>query len=261
MNTLSPDNHPAVKEVIVMCYSSSGSSCVAGILHRLGINMGMNLKPAQQLNPKGFYEDEDFSKVCAKIWTLYHLQSLNHCTLDHSCLLSIGEKYKWDFETLIRHRQNQGNHWGVKEPLLSLLVPVFQQFLSNPFFIVVKRNIERHVDSRYNKINERFSRQRFAAMFYYLKKGYLFNLLAHVLNNLKSIGMTKEDMKHLVTSFYILVDSVVMNQPHMYVNFDTLLAQPRHTINGIIAFLSLAPTREQVEGALSFIDPNLRHYT
>ncbi len=263
MNNLTqsaPDNHSAIKEVIVMCHASSGSSCVAGILHRLGVNMGSNLKNAQRLNPKGFYEDEDFFSISGKIWTLYHLQSRNRSTLNHSCLLNIGEQYRSDFKTLIRHRQNQGGHWGVKEPRLSLLVPIFQPFLLNPFFIVVERDMASHVNSRYNKINTRFSRQRLSALLYYLKKGHIFTLVSHVLNNVKSIGMTKEDMARLVTSFYSLIDAIVINQPHMRVNFDVLLAQPEYTINEIICFLSLQPTREQVDAAIAFIAPELRHY-
>ncbi len=243
-----------------MCYASSGSSCVAGILHRLGIHMGKHLKAAQQLNPGGFYEDEDFFAVSGKIWVTYHLRSENRYEWDIERLQRIGEKYKPDFARLILHRQARGVHWGVKDPRLSLLVPVFQPFLHNPFFIVAGRNIDGHVRSRYNKVNRRLSRQRFASLLYYGKKGHFSTLLSHALNNIKSIGLTENDLHHLVTSFYMHIDSMVADQPHIYINFDNLLKEPEETIQKIIAFLSLQPTPHQVASALSFISPTLRNY-
>lgn len=39
---------------------SSGSSCVAGILYHLGINMGKDLKGPTAANPKGYFEDNSF---------------------------------------------------------------------------------------------------------------------------------------------------------------------------------------------------------
>lgn len=43
--------------VAVLGAGRSGTSCVAGILHHLGVSMGENLRQATPDNPRGFYED------------------------------------------------------------------------------------------------------------------------------------------------------------------------------------------------------------
>ncbi len=251
----------SLKEVIVMCYLSSGSSCVAGILHRLGINMGENLKEAQQMNSKGFYEDEDFFSTTGKIWSLYSIQSKNRREWDMDCLLKIGNKYKTNFKTLINNRQKQNVHWGTKEPRLSLLAPVFRQFLINPFYIVVYRDIESHTRSRHTKVNRRFSSQRILSAIYSLKKKHFSTLLFQVLHNIKSIGITEDEMGSIISSFYAHIDSIVADQPHLYINFDQLIKDPENSIQNLIEFLSIQPSQKQINEALSFVSPELRHFS
>lgn len=56
------------KTVFVLGDSRSGSSLCGGILHRLGVNMGDNLKEGQSINEKGYYEDEDVNKLAEDIF-------------------------------------------------------------------------------------------------------------------------------------------------------------------------------------------------
>jgi hypothetical protein len=49
--------------VIVVGPGRCGTSCVAGVLHRLGIYMGHRLLPADRTNPYGHWEDSDFVEV------------------------------------------------------------------------------------------------------------------------------------------------------------------------------------------------------
>jgi len=56
------------KTVFILCDARSGSSLCGGILHKLGVNMGDNLKEASSTNKKGYYEDKDLNKVCKKIY-------------------------------------------------------------------------------------------------------------------------------------------------------------------------------------------------
>ena len=49
------------KTIIVLCMHRSGSSVVAGILSFLGVNMGEDLLPPTEHNPKGYYENPAFT--------------------------------------------------------------------------------------------------------------------------------------------------------------------------------------------------------
>lgn len=49
--------------ILVLGTPRSGTSCVAGVLHHLGVPMGERLMPANDWNPAGFYQDEDFEDI------------------------------------------------------------------------------------------------------------------------------------------------------------------------------------------------------
>jgi len=54
------------KQVIaVVGAARSGASCVAGIVHQLGVSMGDNLRKPKKRNPTGFFEDVAFRKICS----------------------------------------------------------------------------------------------------------------------------------------------------------------------------------------------------
>jgi hypothetical protein len=48
---------------LVLGVPRTGTSCVAGVLHYLGISMGSNLRPAQPMNAAGFFTDLDFENL------------------------------------------------------------------------------------------------------------------------------------------------------------------------------------------------------
>jgi hypothetical protein len=45
--------------ILVLGMHRSGTSCIAGILHAMGLQMGDNLMQPNNENPKGFFEDSD----------------------------------------------------------------------------------------------------------------------------------------------------------------------------------------------------------
>jgi hypothetical protein len=58
-----PGRQAAPVVVLVFGAPRSGTSCVAGLLHHLGIPMG-DVRKAGPLNPRGFFEDEALTKLC-----------------------------------------------------------------------------------------------------------------------------------------------------------------------------------------------------
>lgn len=51
------------KCVLVLGTPRSGTSCVAGVLHHLGVPMGERFPEPNEWNPGGFYQDEDFENA------------------------------------------------------------------------------------------------------------------------------------------------------------------------------------------------------
>lgn len=55
---------PLPEVIAVVGPFRSGTSAVAGVLHRLGVSMGKGLKPANAANPGGYYESFQLARLC-----------------------------------------------------------------------------------------------------------------------------------------------------------------------------------------------------
>jgi hypothetical protein len=57
---------PLPMVVAVAGPARSGSSCIAGIIHFLGVAMGEHMLKPNRANPKGFFEDRGLRKICKR---------------------------------------------------------------------------------------------------------------------------------------------------------------------------------------------------
>lgn len=83
---------------IVLGVYRSGTSAVAGILHKLGINMGEKLEPPGPSNPSGYFEDLEFKRLFRDSFD--------------------GHDVEPGLRTYIWLRQRHWYNWGVKDPQL-----------------------------------------------------------------------------------------------------------------------------------------------
>lgn len=96
---------------LVMGTPRSGTSCVAGILHRLGIRMTLGeFAPPTDANPTGFYEDESLN--------------INIGGIDPSRGLYHAERYmlRQRLRSIIEERERPGVDWGAKTYRLSFVL-------------------------------------------------------------------------------------------------------------------------------------------
>lgn len=117
------------KQIVVLCGHRSGSSVVAGILHQLGVNMGTDLMPPSEHNPRGYFEDMDFVRLNAAIlkpWGWFSLPDV----LERKPLFD--NKIK-------RIVQSREGVWGWKDPRTALTLPLYWEYLTNPYLVVVDR--------------------------------------------------------------------------------------------------------------------------
>jgi len=118
--------------LIIVGMHRSGTSALTGLLQLAGIDLGKNLIPAGEDNPKGFFEHND-------IWQIHHrlLRELGSDWDDTRSLPS-----GWDHTDLARQAQDEirsvvtrdfggSRLWAVKDPRLSRIFPIWPSILDN----------------------------------------------------------------------------------------------------------------------------------
>jgi hypothetical protein len=108
--------------VLVVGTGRSGTSAVAGVLHRLGVDMGENFVGADANNKYGTYEEIDFF-------------------VNHRAYMDGQFDDFWDWlPQYITKRTEKSPVWGIKEPLLVHTFPKIASMVENPIVVFVHRN-------------------------------------------------------------------------------------------------------------------------
>ena len=96
--------------LVVGCYRC-GTSAVAGMLHKIGVNMGKKFDPPNANNPRGYWEDIEFKNL-------------------HKAFLE-GEDYEKLYLEHIQDRKSSHVTWGIKDPRLCMMLPIVTERLDN----------------------------------------------------------------------------------------------------------------------------------
>ncbi len=134
--------------VAVVGMGRSGTSTIARGLLAIGVDLGTNLMAADpQVNPLGFWEDNDLHALCEKL--LVHLKMRG----DSVRTVRAAEwaspevlELKTRAVTLVKERvtASRGNIWGCKNPRMALLMPfwldVFAEANCRDRYVVAIRN-------------------------------------------------------------------------------------------------------------------------
>jgi len=105
--------------IIVVGPGRCGTSCVAGVLHHLGVFVGSRLVGADETNPYGHFEDCDFLQLNAALLR----QDLTHA------------EWSRRVQLLIAKRRALGIAWGWKDPRTCNLLREYLAFFSDPIFV------------------------------------------------------------------------------------------------------------------------------
>lgn len=217
------------RAVFVLSLPRSGSSCVAGALHRLGIDMGEgHWQPTDASNPKGYYEDLR--------WQVLNKDLAGHgysSRLVYSLPDRHREAYRDLFELCSRNPL-----WGVKAPRMAY---VFQHLhpIGNAFcdirIVVIHRNLE-HVTSSLIKHSQ----------VAYGGRQTLTERRASALVNLWYSAMNQA------------VDS--FGGPNLHIRYDHVIESPRKAINGLAQFCFDGRPMPNLQEAIRWVDPQMRHH-
>lgn len=119
--------------VLVLGTPRSGTSCVAGIVHHLGISMGDNFLSPDEWNPAGYFQDKEFEIICA--------EELNgQFPKWETSILPSDNKGAQRIFNLTRARASRGSDWGVKSNrLIYFLQALIDGAAIRPIVILTSR--------------------------------------------------------------------------------------------------------------------------
>jgi len=202
--------------VVILGMGRSGTSFLANWLHKCGVDMGENLKPADDImNTEGFYEDMDMNVL------LQGIRKKSVSLLDKFLVNCV--KWTFDYNTIrtlgsILQNKDKKKVWGWKEPATTYLwnelwVPILVEnnLFSEVLVIGAIRDFEKCVESSmraafltkrtfFKKTHFIVFKNRFANR--YLKEWIICNLqiIDFIENNKQNNNWLLLDTKYLLDS-------------------------------------------------------------
>ena len=137
---------PAPRRVVVVLgMHRSGTSAVAGCLHRLGVDFGPRLMPATEDNPRGYFEHVDFVNLHDRL-----LLALGRAWDDTSPFPpgwwqgdALADRFCAEAVRLVQRDFADTPLWGFKDPRLCRLLPWWRlrwrELGCEPRFVIVRR--------------------------------------------------------------------------------------------------------------------------
>lgn len=251
-----------MKTVLILTQPRSGSSLLAGILHRLGVCMGpeLDLTMSKHKNKFGSYENQAFLKILHNI--LYKSKRLmyysNRLSDEDGKVERAVKKHEEKLVKLIR--ESERDFWGFKEAVLIYTLPYFHHHFNNPYYIILYRDPESvansqiragKLDNWWPEIKTEFSYFKphqwlvlfFRTIWTTVTKGFLYKKFDFLVN--------------LTKNGHDRINNFVKDKRFISVNLIDLIEDSENTITKIIDFLGLKPTEDQLKDAHAFVHPEL----
>ena len=133
------------KCVVVMGMHRSGTSTASGLLNILGLDLGKNILPVEEDNPKGFFENKSITLFNERLLDLLYATwndtfSLPSDWWEDEDIISLQKEVIDIFESEFTDPQNL----LIKDPRLSILIPFYQAIFKKlkilPYYIICLRN-------------------------------------------------------------------------------------------------------------------------
>ncbi|MCG3221289.1 MAG: sulfotransferase [Candidatus Heimdallarchaeota archaeon] len=252
-----------MKTVIILTQPRSGSSVLAGILHKLGVSMGDNeeeLIATSHDNKYGSYEDQDFQVLHHRM--LFKANILirypNRLKEDESRIEKAVKIYEDKLVSLIHKKERE--LWGWKDAVIIYTIPYFEQHLKNPYYIFLKRPPE-------SVANSQIQAGRYGRWWKEIKLEYSYQPLHRWIPlALRTFGVILrhgfiwhkiEYLSKIVENAHQRIKNFTKNKKCIQIDLDSLINSSEEEINRIIEFLEISPTEDQIKEAFNFVHPEL----
>lgn len=130
------------RQLVVLGMHRSGTSATTGMLQAFGAYVGREdeLTRRSPENPRGFFERRDACRICDALLQKSGADWWKVLGFDVDRISpELRKTLRPAIRDLIAHLDAQGT-WAIKEPRLCLLLPVFEEELTDPVVVFVVRN-------------------------------------------------------------------------------------------------------------------------
>lgn len=211
--------------VVVLGSHRTGSSALAGALHKMGINMGDKMYMEHPVsNPTGHYEDCEFLHLNGKaVGDWRHPQ------------LELPDGYLDRYLGLIKAREEKNELWGIKDPRFCVTLRWIYPHIKNLKIICTHRNVEDAAKS--------LRRVHGLSMQDALRIQYLYE------------GARVHTLQEVVSNYENTTETCVYTDNY----FDELMKNPNERLLHILKWLRL-DNPDRLKKGVEHINPELRHY-
>ena len=126
------------RQFVVLGMHRSGTSLTASILDALGVNMGDKMLGAMVGNKYGHFESVEFLELNMEI-----LEAAGgdwHHPPEKEEILDVEPMFHDRIRLLVSKYNQDNDKWGWKDPRTCLTIPLFHKHLSDPTYIVTRRD-------------------------------------------------------------------------------------------------------------------------
>jgi len=251
-----------MKTVVILTQPRSGSSLLAGILHHLGVYMGeeQELQRGKYKNKLGSFEDHRFLAINHNI--LFKAERLmgyhNRFSDEDGKVEAAVKEYEEELKDYIKESERE--FWGFKEAVLIYTIPYFEHLLKDPHYFVLHRDAESVANSQIRAGKLKNWRHEIKSEFSYFTPKKRFLLFLRTMKTTFTKGFVYRKKKFIVKLTLDAQERIkefVKTRKHMVIELFEIIDKSDATIEKIIKFLDLKPTKEQIKNALEFIRPEL----
>lgn len=222
------------RAIIVLAPPRTGSSALAGVLQRLGVQMGDDVQPADMLNKKGYYEDRYWQTVNKDVagWGYEVLEPDE-----------IDEATKDRYRQVIAHYDEQYDVWGFKNPRACFTLQFIWPLLDEAGVDVRVIDWHRDYDDAVKSL------QRHSQIAYGGQK-----------------QMTAEEARTLQKRWHQAArarrdEAEARGYPILHMYYEHLMREPYKRLGDLAEFcLGDVPAQERLQMAAGFLSPKLRTY-
>ncbi|NIQ90668.1 MAG: hypothetical protein GWN93_17270 [Deltaproteobacteria bacterium] len=214
--------------IIVLGIPRSGTSCVAGVLHKLGVNMGQgHFQPIDRFNQRGYFEDLRWRLTNQKITGKgYSTRGLD--------IESVNSTMRKQWRQIAKECERQVI-WGVKDPFFCFVGQFIWPMLQEPRIVAVHRNFDASVKS----------------------------VARHIQSSYR--GRYKGGASRIQTRWLTGFERRILEfgGPIYHINYDELVASPKGQIHKLADWcfegLSIQP-KGSIKKIAQWVTPTLKHF-
>ena len=248
---------------VVLTFPRSGSSLLAGVVHRLGVPMGTEeeLGLGRHLNRRGCHEDQAMQRITLNV--LFEAGLLldleRRLAIDEARLEQAAERRQREMAAFVRRRGGRGP-WGFKDPSLLYALPYLHHHLVEPRYLVLTRDPEATARSLYRTFRSSTWLPELREKLPLFSPRNRLLLVPHALR----LRWTRRSSYHepalfrrVVEAGHERIQAFAAPRPHLAVELERLAAEPAAVIGEVVRFVGIDPTPEQLAAARAFVEPEL----